>query len=78
MHIHPIRTKEDHSAALERYTELKNAVAGTPEGDERDVLAVLIDRYDNQQYSDYVLMACVLVGFACLLGILAFFGSRFV
>ena len=50
MHIRPVRTEADHKAALVRIEELMDARLGTPEGDELDVLATLVDRYEEQQF----------------------------
>ncbi len=46
MQIHPIRTKQDHSMAVARIEELMSAAPGSPEGDELDVLATLVDAYE--------------------------------
>ena len=44
--IRPIKTKQDHQAAVARIEELMSAASGTPEGDELDVLATLVDAYE--------------------------------
>lgn len=49
-HIRPIRTKADHDGALARIEELMDARPGTPEGDELDVLATLVDRYEESRF----------------------------
>jgi HTH-type transcriptional regulator / antitoxin HigA len=46
MQIHPIRTERDHERAVARISELMSARPGTPEGDELDVLATLVDAYE--------------------------------
>lgn len=46
MNIRPIRTAEDHKAALARIDELMNAEAGTPEVVELEVLATLVQSYE--------------------------------
>lgn len=46
MQIHPIRTERDHDRAVARISELMSARPGTPEGDELDVLATLVDAYE--------------------------------
>ncbi len=46
IHIHPIRTKEDHKAAVARIERLMSATPGSPEGDELDVLATLVEAYE--------------------------------
>ena len=45
-----IKTKEDYQAALKRMEILFDAPIGTPESDEADVLALLIDAYEQQYY----------------------------
>lgn len=47
-HIRRIRTEADYEAALARIDELMAARAGTPEGDELDVLADLVELYENK------------------------------
>ncbi len=51
MQIRPIRTEQDHRAAVARIEELMSAGAGTPEGDELDVLATLVDAYEAKHYA---------------------------
>jgi HTH-type transcriptional regulator / antitoxin HigA len=46
--IKAIRTEADHAAALERIGALMSAVPGTPEGDELDVLADLVEHYEEK------------------------------
>ena len=48
MSIHPIRDEADHRAALEEIEKLWGAAQGTPEGDRLDVLATLVDAYEDQ------------------------------
>lgn len=48
--VRPIRTKADYDAALHRIDELMSAKAGTPEGDELDVLATLVDAYEEKHF----------------------------
>jgi HTH-type transcriptional regulator/antitoxin HigA len=43
MKIQPIRTDADHEAALTRVDSLMDALLGTPQADELDVLATLKD-----------------------------------
>jgi HTH-type transcriptional regulator/antitoxin HigA len=50
MQIRPIRTDADHAAALRRIDELMDAEAGTPEGDELDVLATLVEAYEDRHF----------------------------
>ncbi len=46
-----IKTKKDFDEALERFNEVFNAPIGTPESDEADLLADLIEAYDDEHYS---------------------------
>jgi len=48
--LRPIRTKKDYEAALAEVERLWGAKLGTSEGDRLDVLATLIDAYENEQY----------------------------
>ena len=45
--IRPIKSAEDHEEALERIGVLMAADAGTDEGDELEVLATLVELYEN-------------------------------
>ncbi|MCE7063675.1 type II toxin-antitoxin system HigA family antitoxin [Dyadobacter sp. CY326] len=45
-----IKTTEDYQAALDRMEILFDAQAGSPESDEADVLALLIDEYEHRHY----------------------------
>lgn len=48
--IKPIRTEADYEAALADVERLWGAKSGTPRGDRLDVLATLIDAYEERQY----------------------------
>lgn len=50
MTIKPIRTDRDHEEALARVEEIFAAKPGTPEFDELDVLATLIDAYEREHH----------------------------
>ena len=50
MQIKPIRTEDDYKSALARVREIWDAEDGTPESDELDVLAVLIEAYGDAHY----------------------------
>ncbi|MCJ2015286.1 type II toxin-antitoxin system HigA family antitoxin [Methylobacterium sp. J-076] len=50
MEIKPIRNDEDHKAALKEIERLWGASRGTPEGDKVDVLATLVEAYENEHY----------------------------
>ncbi|HEX6494003.1 MAG TPA: hypothetical protein VF018_00875 [Acidobacteriaceae bacterium] len=48
--IHSIRTECDHERAVARIGKLMSARPGTPEGDELDVLATLVDAYEAKHH----------------------------
>jgi HTH-type transcriptional regulator/antitoxin HigA len=48
--IRPIHTKEDHDAALRRIEALWGAPEGSVEGDELDILATLVERYEEARW----------------------------
>ncbi len=48
--LKPIETEEEFDQALKRFNEVFDAPAGTPEGEEADMLADLIEAYDNKHY----------------------------
>lgn len=50
MDIRPIKTGADYEAALERIDALMEAEADTPEGDELDVLATLVEAYEEKAF----------------------------
>ena len=50
MKLKPIKTKKEYKLALERLEIIFSAKAGTPQGDELDILGMLIDKYENEQF----------------------------
>jgi HTH-type transcriptional regulator/antitoxin HigA len=48
--LKPIRTEADYEAALTEIERLWGARVGTPEGDRLDILATLVDAYENERY----------------------------
>ncbi|TRX37415.1 transcriptional regulator [Flavobacterium sp. ZT3R18] len=50
MKITPIKTEIDYRKALKRFKLLFDATIGTPEGDDAEILALLIDEYENTHY----------------------------
>jgi len=46
-----IKTEDDYRTALKRMELLFDAPVGTPEGDEADILGLLIDDYEKKYYS---------------------------
>lgn len=50
MNIKPIRTEDDYNSALARIEEIWDAQPGAPESDELDVLAVLVEAYEDEHH----------------------------
>ncbi|MBK8806250.1 MAG: transcriptional regulator [Bacteroidales bacterium] len=50
MNIKPIKTESDYRDALNRLEIIFDAVIGTPESDEADVLGLIIDEYEKKHY----------------------------
>lgn len=50
MKIRPIKTKKDYEQALERLELIFDAKRGTDEGDELEVLGILIEQYENERF----------------------------
>ena len=50
MKIYPIRTDADHAAALRRIDSIMDALPGTPEADEFDELATLVEAYEDRRF----------------------------
>lgn len=50
MNIKPIKTEADYERALERLELIFDAKKGTDEGDELEVLAILIEQYENEHF----------------------------
>lgn len=50
MNIRPIKTKKDYKAALARLEEIFDARAGSKEGDELEILGLLVDKYEEKQF----------------------------
>jgi HTH-type transcriptional regulator / antitoxin HigA len=50
MDIRPIKTRRDYEKALRRIAALMSAKAGTDEGDELDVLATLVEVYEQKHF----------------------------
>ena len=45
-----MKTEEDYRATLERLEEIFQAPENTPEGDEAELLSVLIEKYEDENY----------------------------
>ncbi len=50
MNIKPVKTKKDYQQALSRLEIIFDAKKGTTEGDELEILGILIDRYENEHF----------------------------
>jgi HTH-type transcriptional regulator/antitoxin HigA len=50
MNIRPIRNDDDHAAALRRIEAIFEAPVGSPEADELDVLATLVEAYEETRW----------------------------
>jgi HTH-type transcriptional regulator/antitoxin HigA len=50
MNIAPIRTEADYEKALERLETIFDAKLGTREGDEAEVLSILIEKHEEQHH----------------------------
>jgi HTH-type transcriptional regulator/antitoxin HigA len=48
--VRPIRTESDYEAALKEVERFWGAKNGTPEGDRLDVLATLVEAYEDKHY----------------------------
>ncbi len=51
MDIKPIKTEADYKAALAEVEHLFDSIPNTPEGDRLEVLATLIEAYEEKHYS---------------------------
>ncbi len=50
MNIQPIKTELDYEKALERLEIIFDAKKGTKEGDELEILSILIEKFEKEQY----------------------------
>lgn len=50
MEIKPIKSEQDYEEALKRLEVIFDADPNTTEGDEADLLSMIIDNYENQYY----------------------------
>jgi HTH-type transcriptional regulator/antitoxin HigA len=50
MNIQPIKSKQDYERALKRLEEIFDATPGTPEGDELEVLSILIEKFEDEHF----------------------------
>ena len=50
MNIAPIRNEKDYQNALNRLEIIFDAKKGTEQGDELEILSILIDKYENENF----------------------------
>ena len=50
MNIKPIKTRKDYQLAIERLEVIFDAKKGTPQGDELEILSLLVDNYENAHF----------------------------
>ncbi len=50
MNISPIKTKKDYQNVLDRLEVIFDAEKGSPEGDELELLGILIEKYENEHF----------------------------
>lgn len=51
VHVSPIRTGQDHEAALAEIEALMSARPGTPDGDRLDILVTLVHAYEAEHHA---------------------------
>ncbi|HLR36497.1 MAG TPA: helix-turn-helix domain-containing protein [Chitinophagaceae bacterium] len=50
MNLKPIKTEEDYNEALKRLERVFNAKKGTEKGDELEILGILIEKYEEENF----------------------------
>lgn len=50
MELKPIKSEKDYDRALARLETIFHAEMDTPEGDEAEVLSILIEKYEDENY----------------------------
>lgn len=50
MNIKAIKTEADYNRAIKRLEEIFHAPVDSPEGDEAEVLSILIEKYEEENY----------------------------
>jgi HTH-type transcriptional regulator/antitoxin HigA len=50
MNIKPIKTEKDYQEALDRLEVIFDAKKGSPEGDELEILGLLIEKYESMHF----------------------------
>ena len=51
MNIKPIHSNQDYLESLQRFELIFSALKGTPESDEADILAIIIDEYEKKHFA---------------------------
>ncbi|MEX0986506.1 MAG: transcriptional regulator [Bacteroidales bacterium] len=50
MNVKMIRTEDDYNHALKRLEDIFDAPVDSPEGDEAEILTILIEKYEDEHY----------------------------
>lgn len=50
MKIRPIKTEKDYNQALERLEEIFDSTRGSKNGDELEILGILIEKYEKENF----------------------------
>ena len=50
MTIKPIKNKKDYQKAMERLELIFDSKKGSPDGDELEILGILIEKYENERF----------------------------
>lgn len=50
MRLKPIKSEQDYEIALRRLEEIFDSLENTKDGDEADILSMLIETYENQHF----------------------------
>ena len=50
MKLKPIKTEQDYNQVLERLEEIFDAEPNTKEGDELEILGILVEKYENENF----------------------------
>lgn len=50
MNVKPIKTEKDYQAALKRLETIFDARPNTKQGDELEILGLLVEKYENEHY----------------------------
>jgi HTH-type transcriptional regulator / antitoxin HigA len=50
MEVQPIKAEEDYKRALKRLEEIFHTPVDSKEGDEAEILSILIEKYEDEHY----------------------------